>query len=361
MNNITYYLGAGASYSALPVLNELSEEMIQFANSLIPEGFAHNFNQISIEESNPITNHSLAHFAWELKQLGMVSASFNTVDTYARKLFANGSLHKLAKLKNTLSLFLSMWQCCQKNFKTRNSEYAPEIDPRYISLIATFLNPEGGIKLIDNLNFITWNYDMQLQLAYQKFFNESIELAKINDYLPFDPINDTLRRKLKICHLNGFCGYMKTRSEKDIFFIDRLLPVKNISQLKEAFQSKANEIYPEKPEPVYSLNFAWEKDIILKDRIFERAIEIAKETRTLVIIGYSFPIFNRKIDSLIFKTMIESNNLKKIYYQSLDANEKFLRDTFEIVGRNHENSDYTIKIEVVKDPENMKQFVIPHT
>jgi len=36
----------------------------------------------------------------------------------------------------------------------------------------------------------------------------------------------------------------------------------------------------------------------------------------LVIIGYSFPFFNREVDRTLFDSMI---NLKKIYYQDINA------------------------------------------
>jgi len=44
----------------------------------------------------------------------------------------------------------------------------------------------------------------------------------------------------------------------------------------------------------------------------------------LIVIGYSFPYFNREIDREIIANM---NNLKKVYFQSLDAEnlkERFL-------------------------------------
>ncbi len=62
------------------------------------------------------------------------------------------------------------------------------------------------------------------------------------------------------------------------------------------------------------INFAWE----LQDNWFsKKAVEAAKaiisEASTLVIIGYSFPVFNRDIDKYIF----EDNRLEKIYIQDL--------------------------------------------
>ena len=39
------------------------------------------------------------------------------------------------------------------------------------------------------------------------------------------------------------------------------------------------------------------------------------QTEILIIIGYSFPDYNAKVDKEIIKNMIKSNNLKNIYIQ----------------------------------------------
>lgn len=62
------------------------------------------------------------------------------------------------------------------------------------------------------------------------------------------------------------------------------------------------------------LNFAWEldqNDISLKS--IKRAKDIIERTDYLVVIGYSFPNFNRLIDREILKN---SKSLRKIYYQA---------------------------------------------
>lgn len=61
------------------------------------------------------------------------------------------------------------------------------------------------------------------------------------------------------------------------------------------------------------LSFAWEKDSKIKQSI-EKTVYNAD---VLVIIGYSFPDYNRDIDKEIFDKM---PNLKKIYIQDKDPN-----------------------------------------
>ena len=356
MNKITYYFGAGASYNSVPILNELSLEMIEFGRRLL-EIEKHSFEEKSHNpwdlESNP-----LSHVGWELLNLGTLSKNFNTIDTYARKLYANNALEDLSRLKNNLSIFFSLWQVISyRSFASRSSSLkSSTMDQRYISLIATFLPPERSIRLRDNINFITWNYDLQLQLAYLKFADPSSTLTSINRLLPY--FTTETQTQLKICHLNGYCGRLKIKENRDIFLLEDLLPLKDFDALVFSFKNIIKGKYTENPGEVYSLNFAWEKDNHISQRAINAALELAKETETLVIIGYSFPIFNREIDTDIIRTMV-NNKLKRIYYQSKEADETFLRDTFGIYGKSPDFAEYDVKITIEKN--NMDQFIIPHT
>lgn len=76
---------------------------------------------------------------------------------------------------------------------------------------------------------------------------------------------------------------------------------------------RAHSMLMEQPNPQLSLSFAWEAG----HSDFLRAVtsDIA-ETEILVIIGYSFPFFNRGVDRLILGAL---NKLKKVYIQSPEA------------------------------------------
>lgn len=103
------------------------------------------------------------------------------------------------------------------------------------------------------------------------------------------------------------------------------------------------EYYLEKFDNAFINPFTWDKDASLKhfnfawendSRYFhkysghakniETAEMIAAETEILVVIGYSFPVFNREIDVLIFNRM---RNLKKVYIQ--DKNPDRIKSTME--------------------------------
>jgi hypothetical protein len=88
--------------------------------------------------------------------------------------------------------------------------------------------------------------------------------------------------------------------------------------------------------PLSCLNFAWENDNNYIDKYrghsknLEEAEHIASETEILVVIGYSFPIFNREIDNILFKKM---QKLKKVYIQDREPEKikSTMQNAFEIL------------------------------
>jgi hypothetical protein len=63
------------------------------------------------------------------------------------------------------------------------------------------------------------------------------------------------------------------------------------------------------------LSFAWEEDRTNGNKIWEKAILSCKDTQVLVIIGYSFPYYNKDIDTKILQAF---SQLKRIYIQDPD-------------------------------------------
>ena len=102
-------------------------------------------------------------------------------------------------------------------------------------------------------------------------------------------------------HINGVC-------EGDI-----TLPQNHID--KKSYFNFSNQ----KTSPI---SFAWEDEIKEYETVFikerKRHLQnIARRTDILVVIGYSFPFFNRKIDKLIFESLMDS--LERIYIQDKRA------------------------------------------
>jgi hypothetical protein len=88
-----------------------------------------------------------------------------------------------------------------------------------------------------------------------------------------------------------------------------------------------------------ALSFAWEQDAINKSFLDQLVTHFGK-TQVLVIIGYSFPTFNRDIDKQLLERAFGS--LQKIYIQDPNSTfverrlmgilPKFSRDNIEHVG-----------------------------
>ena len=94
------------------------------------------------------------------------------------------------------------------------------------------------------------------------------------------------------------------------------------------------------------LSFAWE-DSPNNENMMQSLHETTKDTEQVVVIGYSFPFFNRETDREIFKGM---PNLKKLYVQDVnpDAVIQSLRAVLPIER----------KIDIVPE-KNCEQFFLP--
>jgi len=73
-----------------------------------------------------------------------------------------------------------------------------------------------------------------------------------------------------------------------------------------------------------------------------------KQTKTLVVIGYSFPYFNRKIDRYIIECM---PFLEKIYFQAPDASN--LKERFSAINNTFDSNDLLLRID-------LDQFAFPN-
>ncbi len=84
---------------------------------------------------------------------------------------------------------------------------------------------------------------------------------------------------------------------------------------------------------ITALTFAWEHQI--NHEYYTKIRDSIMDTEILVVIGYSFPFFNRKIDKLIINDYMP--HLEKVYFQAPDAEnlrERFLAITDRIQSTN---------------------------
>jgi hypothetical protein len=298
MKKITYLLGAGASANALPLIKKSSGQ----GGPGLPQELK---NFIEKHTSSLLTKNE----SWDSKTIGTLNdiadkcIEFGTPDLYAKFLLETGDSTNYKILKTFLSVFFKVKQDLEGCF-----------DFRALSFLTTISQNQ---KIPDNIKILTWNYDKQLEIAATKLkpLNPG-GYSMIQGFSSWPNMRDGHDTGVNpfLFHLNGVAGYI--HSERN-FYEDM--------EGHFSFKTTLNK------ETL--LSFAWEDEVVSSKKIFHEqrlpvAREIASQTQILVIIGYSFPFFNRNIDKEIMNTMMPS--LQKIYVQDPFYDGSRLNGLFDI-------------------------------
>lgn len=233
------------------------------------------------------------------------------------------------------------------------------IDPRYDALIAGILNPvQNRFSLITKMNFLTWNYDTNLVASVKNFKSSNDSLADFFKTYETSTNHFIIDSELQIIHLNGRVFHPRYSKYEPL----------NQYSLKIELSSLVNEYHKIDSkiwEHSNEIKFSWEtlSETNLSFGIPEhiaRAIESVKQSDIIVIIGYSFPLYNRLIDTAI----LNQNNLngKTVYIQDPKAKElaSILNNDFGLlVGSNNHLISGSIQTIVVKPIENCNSFFVP--
>lgn len=295
MGRILYLLGAGASAKAMPV-NDKMETRIRDQYDLLG-GIKSVMGSTDADAKNMGEYLSDLHFIWE------GARDHASIDTFAKKLFLKGQTEQLKILKCALSTFLALEHIRKK---------IP--DPRYDSFFASIIE-RSYMNLPTDFTILTWNYDQQIEASYSEFADESIEGSKtilncISKYTnsAFSAVDD----KFSVIKLNGDISvrikgsnnykHLINPEKKDGFDKDVYISVLRIWR-----EMRSDEIFES------NISFAWEDDANAKHRILEIAKPAVEDAEIIIIIGYSFPLFNRAVDRELFN-MIQ--NPQEIYIQS---------------------------------------------
>jgi hypothetical protein len=231
------------------------------------------------------------------------TANHASIDTFAKKLYLGNKRqddHDLKKLKICLSIFFIMEQ------------YLKKPDSRYDTFYASLLNALHDFP--SNIRILSWNYDYQFELAYAEYSGDP-RISANNSHLSI------LQKFTRKYSPNNFCIIKLNGSTefhtRDFYgnaaqIIDNFHPYRK-EMIEILVKTFATSFYH--PTLYSSLSFAWERDFQQPD-IIEQAITATSDTEILVVIGYSFPFFNREVDRKIIKSM---TNLRKVYFQAPDA------------------------------------------
>jgi hypothetical protein len=332
--NVTYYIGAGASAQALPTVNQTPST----------EGLSQSFISMADELKTNSAIDSIYHdfrdyLSSSLLWLAESSDKFGTVDTFAKFLYLKRS-PQLDRLKITLSTFFTIKQFIDK-----------KTDERALIFLTTVM--QLGEIFPSNIKIISWNYDFQIQLAAEVFRKEEFVMNRdgATIYAPaLVPYYPTLGRhprsvsELSMVQLNGIAGfYYYDQVGMNLNYFLNEHP-KDINNLFEKLNTDSQRKH-------HLLTFAWEVDTTASDQLKHRinyAKALVKESDILVIVGYSFPFFNREIDKEIFSSIKEGARLKKIFYQDPFRSGDFLMNQFDL--------DKNIEI---KHVSNTKNYFVP--
>ena len=329
---VTYYLGAGASANSLPCVNQLPErieKIIDFCkNTALPSGESEELKSIKQSLIN------------DLQELNKNSKKFATIDTYAKYLYLTTELEEYKKLRYLLAYFFIVEQMSH------------EIDNRYDTFFANILNHADSFP--PNIRIFSWNYDSQVEISFNKFRkNKDLFVGLKQDELP---------QIYEIFHLNGVASFKKLEV-KEL----RKETIANESKFTDENKIKENRLlhliqlykeYVKRPleEQSYSedtcdLLFAFDERKGIAPRVSERIKEIITKTDALVIIGYTFPFFNRKVDRELLSNLKDT---ARIYIQ--DRDEKGSRNVKQNLIATLNNDSFDKNIILLDSAE---QFYLP--
>ena len=349
---LTYILGAGASFQSIPIVKTFSSRFNDFLlwidrDIIKDNGFSADVKQkfgILYELGNDL------HKSFE---------SHQSFDTYFKKLFHTGQKDKISEGKKVLNLYF-IWEHLSLPVvkPEKYDEYAfwkeSSIDKRYDALIAGLLRPIPDQKEpYCKVNFITWNYDLNLLMSLKNYFSPN---ATITDF--FNQINKNnglwqVEEKITVINMNGFfyCSYfndlesLQRRNIHDIIYSK----IKNQNYFDSLITNNLHEYTANNVDTDAELiKFAWEKSelshLIAKDKI--------DESKNIVIIGYTFPLYNRLVDLSYLEQSVISNRSIFVQDPKADTIRQNLLDYYQL----NDNDSLERSLKAVKDCDS---FYIP--
>ena len=309
MSRTIYYIGAGASrgkrddkgniLEGVPVVSEIPNEFAAFRefinNAVVPDGYT-TFLGLYHTSANDVQNCKLMMLS-DIDRLQQGIIEHATIDTYARKLYLTNCFTEFKTLKDILCSFF-VW-----------SQLEHKVDGRYDTFFANILD-ERTLALPSDISIISWNYDSQIESAYKAYRN--------NPGLPIFEKNiqgewPSLPKSGRVFKINGTASFLDgsvveriKESESKTVAAVQLILFYNSSRADTSsmgFQMRTH------------LSFAWEP-AVNHDKLMNALAVTTADAEQVVVIGYSFPFFNREMDRAILKGMPK---LQKIYIQDIDA------------------------------------------
>jgi hypothetical protein len=354
-SQIVYFLGAGASAQSIPVIEGLRPRLLDLS-FFLKNYLNTNLNESAFEilpEKLKNNQDVLLHLYDEIIWLYEVSEFHQTIDTLAKKFYIQES-DDLLRLKRALIVYFYFEQAIlfpsNRDLSRPNKSGVDDsiLDKRYDNLIASIAYREtGNIKIKSHIKIVTWNYDIQIELAIKNYIEENLNTIKIKNNI--HPNTSSYNSDSGVLDLDGFAVYKLNGNAfldpgLDIDKINADTPHDSTNFHKEKpiligeFLEQYQSLFPDNAMKNISafkyFNFAWEADnsyvpkFIGHKLVIKNARNVLKNARVLIIIGYSFPYFNAEIDKEIFADCWP----EQIIFQDFEP-EKIKNRLFEMVPK----------------------------
>ena len=230
-----------------------------------------------------------------LTELSKEFSSHQSFDTYFKKLFHFGKHDKINLGKRLLNLYF-MWEHSQSSVKHKEElikdgfKKEALFDKRYDALIAGLLEPVSGkSKPLCKVNFVSWNYDINLLNSIKNFFYPELNYSDFFKKINKNEFVWEIEDGIKIININGYFYSSEFNGCKNLtdIGIDSIITDKIFNGYGESTDIDAD---------ADRIRFAWERSESDRNSLTEHLIKVISASENIVVIGYTFPLYNRLID-----------------------------------------------------------------
>lgn len=335
---IIYLLGAGASYNSIPTIKETGnrDSFVDYIESTL-QAFVDGKFYFEKYKNDKRFDRLRNFMSSEGKEIAHYFQKYQTPDTFARSLYLSTKIKDKIyyDLKVVLCLFFLLWKEHKRylfrslsgDITAPNEYFDKEFlfsknDNRYTSFFASILEQGKGKPIFPkNLKILSWNYDSEIEETLSEYFlNSNMNLKNVQDHFVISNFSDNVNLlDSNIIHLNGTYADLIDLTGKSIIDyannsdFDFSSTLYLFDQLIFGTMERS------------SLQFSWDNEK-LKD-LFKMKVDLFNinnqmknfgnllgNAERLIIIGYSFPIFNREMDGFMLREFLGDRPENKVIH-----------------------------------------------
>jgi hypothetical protein len=345
MGKVTYILGAGASHHCLPVVKDMPKMLETFRVNLVDLPIEHSEQLKNISTYTMIQARDLMNsYCLRIIENAKKHAS---IDTYAKKLFITKRFEEYYALKAILS----------SAFMFHQIKNPP--DHRYDAFFASTLGNDS-MDFNNNIRIVSWNYDFQIEQSFWQF-SQSDDLKQNQNLLHVYPEGWNIEHyedRFSVFKINGTTSFRETIQGGDSIYnvVEKFTMSEDEKLLKSSIWYFMASVYSNDTVKS-SLKFSW--DSKFPSSLLTCACKAISDSDAIVVIGYSFPFFNRDVDKVLLVAACK-NEMTKIYVQDIDPNAIKNKLISTLPPGYPQGLIETIRAKSDKDPNKLSdQFFLP--